>query len=274
VWPFNAHFHVPLLEAARGGALLTGIGGDELLNAATSRRAAAVLSRRVRPVPRDVRRIALHAAPRPLRRAWHAHVLGGIHPWLTPAGRQAARAALAAWEAAEPRGLDARLRHVRAAGYLRVGTQSLALLARAAGAMIGHPLLDGGVWHAVARAAPRGGHLSRTQGMRATFGALLPAELIERSSKASFDELFFGEAGRAFAAGWTGMGVPAGLVDPRALHEHWLAGEPRAQSFSLLQAAWLAEDPSHRDLDLRGVAESRPTLDTGPGTALSERMSE
>ena len=30
LWPFNAHFHVPLLEAAEGGALLTGIGGDEL----------------------------------------------------------------------------------------------------------------------------------------------------------------------------------------------------------------------------------------------------
>ena len=30
VGPFNAHFHLPLIDAARGGSLLTGIGGDEL----------------------------------------------------------------------------------------------------------------------------------------------------------------------------------------------------------------------------------------------------
>lgn len=30
LWPANMHFHLPLLEAARGGALLTRIGGDEL----------------------------------------------------------------------------------------------------------------------------------------------------------------------------------------------------------------------------------------------------
>ncbi|HET8757872.1 MAG TPA: asparagine synthase-related protein, partial [Solirubrobacteraceae bacterium] len=73
LWPFNAHFHVPMLDAARGGALLTGIGGDELFGAATSPRAAAVLGARVRPVARDVRRVALYLAPRFARRRWHAH---------------------------------------------------------------------------------------------------------------------------------------------------------------------------------------------------------
>src|SRR5579884_2855232 len=54
LWPANAHFHLPLLEAARGGSLLTGIGGDELFIAARRLRSAAVLSRAARPRPRDV----------------------------------------------------------------------------------------------------------------------------------------------------------------------------------------------------------------------------
>jgi hypothetical protein len=239
LWPFNAHFHVPLLEAARGGALVTGIGGDELFRAAISRRAAALLRGRVRPRPRDLRRLALYAAPAPLRRGWHARG-GPPHPWLTPAGGRAAQRALAAWEAAEPRGLTARMRHVRGARYLRVGTDSLALLARDAGATLGHPLLDIGVWEAVARAAPPGGHLGRRQAVDAVFGALLPRELIARSDKAGFDELFFGEHSRALAARWPGTGIPAQLVDAGALRRHWLEPAPRAQSFSLLQAAWVA----------------------------------
>ena len=34
LWPFNIHFHLPLLDRARGGSLLTGVGGDELFSAA------------------------------------------------------------------------------------------------------------------------------------------------------------------------------------------------------------------------------------------------
>ncbi len=229
LWPFNAHFHVPMLEAARGGTLLTGIGGDELFRAAA------------RPLPAITpRRLALFAAPRPLRRAWHGRASVQLHPWLTPAAARDARRALAAWEASEPRRLRARLRHVRAARYLRVGTRSLEALARDCGAAIAHPLLAPTVWAAVARSAPVGGHEDRTAAMEHVVGPLLPPALLGRSDKACFDEVFFHEHSRAFAETWSGAGVPA-EVDARALREHWLAGAPLAQSFSLLQAAWLAE---------------------------------
>jgi Asparagine synthase len=241
LWPFNAHFHSPLLEAARGGSLLTGVGGDELFGAATSRRASAVLRGRLRPKPRDARRIALHAAPRSLRRRWHEHTAGTlVHPWLTPEGAVAARRTFAAAEAAEPRGLGARLRHVRSARYLAVGVQSLDAVAADAGCAIGHPLLDAGVWAAVQRHAPRGGFLGRSDAMNAVFGDLLPARLRSRPDKAGFDEVFFHDHSRAFAARWDGTGVPADLVDAEALREHWLGPAVRAQSFTLLQAAWLA----------------------------------
>jgi asparagine synthase (glutamine-hydrolysing) len=241
LWPFNAHFHSPLLEAARGGTLLTGVGGDELFAAATSRRASAVLRARVRPRPRDARRILLHAAPEPLRRRWHERRLAAMaHPWLTAAGAAAARRAYAATEASEPRGLAARMAHVRAARYLDVGVRSLGVIAAETGTGIAHPLLDLDVWAAMARSAPRSGYLARTDAMRAIFGHLLPDRLLARRDKAGFDEVFFHAHSRAFAAGWDGTGVPGELVDADALRAHWQTDAPRAQSFTLLQAAWLA----------------------------------
>jgi hypothetical protein len=239
LWPFNAHFHLPLLEAAAGGSLLTGIGGDELFRAVTSRRAAAVLAGRVRPTRRDPRRLAAHAAPAAVRR-WRYRRRANLHPWLTPAGHALAARELAAWEASEPRGLQARMAHVRAFRYLRIGTASLARLAAGAGASIAHPLLDPAVWGALAATAPRGGHLGRDEATAALVGPLLPAELIAREDKAGFDELFFHDRSRAFAGSWDGGGVPVDLVDEAALARHWVGPAPRAQSFTLLQAAWLA----------------------------------
>jgi Asparagine synthase len=227
LWPFNAHFHVPILEAARGGTVLTGIGGDELFRAAATSRP-----------PRRARSVALYLAPRFVRARWHGRASLELHPWLTGSGARAGRRALAAWEAAEPRPRLARMRHVRAARYLRIGTASLDRLARDAGARIVHPLLDVGAWGALA-AGPT--HRDRTAVTEAVFAPILPAELLARSSKAGFDEVFFHDHSRAFAAGWTGAGVPSALVDAGALRRHWLGDVPRAQSYTLLQAAWLAD---------------------------------
>jgi hypothetical protein len=258
LWPFNAHFHLPLLEAARGGALLTGIGGDELFNAATSRRPAAVLAGRVRPVRRDVRRIVLHVAPAPFRRWWHRRDDAMAYSWLTPEAADAARREYAHAQVAEPRRMRPRLRHVRAARYLRVGTASLERLAAEAGTALEHPLLDRGVWAAVSRWAPRGGYLGRDDAMRDVFGDLLPAALHGRRDKACFDEVFFHHHSRRFAAAWTAGGVPPGLVDAGALRAEWRAPAPRAQSFTLLQAAWLASAGDGADEPPAGLAQRVP----------------
>jgi asparagine synthase (glutamine-hydrolysing) len=162
MWPFNAHFHVPLLEAAHGGSLLTGVGGDELFAAASSPRAVAVLEGRMRPTARDLRRIALYAAPRPLRRAWHRRRELPL-PWLSAAGHKAAARAVAALEADEPRRLGSRLAWLRGATALSHGTASLAALAGDAGTAISHPLLDGHAG-AVRRPAARAGSRAIRQG--------------------------------------------------------------------------------------------------------------
>jgi hypothetical protein len=181
-------------------------------------------------------------------------------PWLTPEGRTAATRALAADAAAEPLGLGARLRWLRGLRYLRVGTESLALLAEDAGARIAHPLLDRALFGAVRRAAPRTGFADRTTGLRAVCGALLPPELVARQDKARFDEMFFREPSRALAEGWGGAGAPAGIVDAEALRAHWLGREPRAQSYLLLQAAWLASAADRVEQPGAGLGERVPAV--------------
>jgi len=72
LWPFNAHFHVPLLEAAAGGAVVTGIGGDELFSQSRWSRANDVLARRARPAPHD----ALAVPPRSRLRSFAGRCSG------------------------------------------------------------------------------------------------------------------------------------------------------------------------------------------------------
>jgi hypothetical protein len=222
LWPFNVHFHLPLLDLARGGALLTGVGGDELFAAASGQ---------------TWRRRAFAWAPPAVRRAVLARREPVEFPWLTGAARRATTAARAAEAASEPRGVARRMAWMRGLRYLELALGAIGLLAE--DVQLAHPLFDAGVW---AAAAAHGGFEDRTEGMRALFGDLLPPEVLARRSKAGFDHVFFNRHSRAFAGSWDGSGAPEGLVDADALREHWLGEAPAAQTFPLLQALWLARD--------------------------------
>lgn len=226
LWPFNAHFHLPMLEQAAGGVLLTGIGGDELWRSAcrdtTSRR-----------------RRLLQLAPVPLRRALLAPRQPIDFPWLNPDGRRQARRAAAADALRLSRTVAGRMAASRGSHYIATGTASLDRLAADAGAAIAHPLLDVRLWSAVAAAAPRKGFAGANRTLAATAGPLLPAELVARRTKASFDAVFFSAPARAFAGAWSGGGVPE-LVDVAALRAHWASESPDPHSLTLLQAAWLS----------------------------------
>jgi asparagine synthetase B (glutamine-hydrolysing) len=228
LWPFNLHFHAPLLAAARGGALMTGIGGDELFAAAT------------RPTRGRARAVARVFAPARVRARRLAARRPATFPWLSAAGRRAVGTVAAAHDAAEPQRLRPRMRWVRSFRYLHIGLDGLARLAGEAGVALAHPLADAGTWAALASAGAPRGFADRTSAMRAPFGAMLPDSVLARASKAHFDEVFWGEQSRAFARAWDGGGVPEELVDRRALREHWRSDAPLVQSLTMLQAAWLA----------------------------------
>lgn len=238
-WPPNTHFHLPLLEAAPGGSLLTGVGGDELYIAARRLRAAMVLSRSVSPRPRDVLSLGLAFAPHAVRRLVIARRGTVDAPWLTPAARKLVRSLLVGEAADEPVRVEERLPWWRRRRYLEVGARSMDLLADLTGTRIVHPLLSPDFWSAVATAAAPVGFTGRTDGVRRLFGDLLPPAIVDRSSKARFDKVFWTKRSRAFVREWDGSGVPGELVDKHELAQHWSEPSPSLPSGILLQAAWL-----------------------------------
>jgi asparagine synthase (glutamine-hydrolysing) len=263
LWPFNAHFHTPLLEAAEGGSLLSGIGGDELFGVTRWDRAARVLTAQVRPRGRDLPRVALLAAPRPVRRAVLRRRVPAELPWLTPEGRTEFASLWAAHEAAEPARLAPRVGRLQRGRVFRVGLRSLELLARDAGARIAHPLASPGFGSAVAAAAPRLGYRWRGEAVQALFADLLPAELLTRSTKACFDAAFWGAHSAALAASWDGSGVDPAVVDVERLRAVWGAAEPDSHTFLLLQAAWIERERR----SMKNVCLAARPVVTAPGLA-------
>lgn len=233
LWPFNVHFHLPLLELARGGSLLTGLGGDQLLGV-------------LQPAPprTRLRRLAhgaLGHAPGVLRAAVMARRHPLEAPWMRDAGRRATRMWGAQLSAA-PRGpLVARMEHELALRYLRVARSSLAACAAGSDVLLGHPLCAPSVWSAVAGAcSPRAGFSGHSEALRELFGGLLPDALMARAGKASFDAVFCSRHSREFAHRWDGGGIPRDLVDAEVLRAHWLSDSPSCLSLTLMHSAWLA----------------------------------
>ena len=264
LWPFNAHFHAPLLEAARGGTLLTGIGGDELLGTSEWARAGAVLARAVRPVPRDVLRVALVLSPRPVRRKVLQRRGRGIAQlgWLTPAANTALDRAVADTVAAEPLRWSTRWSWWRRRRETRIGLESLGLVARDRDAEIAHPLTDRAFVSAVARMAAAERTYDRTALMRALFSDLLPRPVLERSSKAGFGAVFWGPDSRALAASAAGESEALEVVDQDGLRRAWAVETPDAHSFLLLQAIAVRRAAAGEEANLAISAVAATVADT------------
>lgn len=240
LWPFNAHFHVPLLEAAQGGFLLTGIGGDEALSASRWARASAVMSGQVLPVPRDLMRVAFALSPRPVRRRVLRRRIPASYPWLRERARREVSAAWAAEAAGEPIRWRARFGWCQGLRYLKVGISSLAVLAADAEVRIVHPLADVRFSAALARLPRRRRFSDRTEAMGLLFSDVLPEQIIARTTKASFDGAFFNRHSQGLVKNWQGEAVDCEIVNDRELQAVWTSPEPDARSFTLLQSVWLA----------------------------------
>ena len=245
LWPFNAHFHAPLLEVARGGTLLTGVGGDELLGTSQWARAEAVLSGAARPRPRDIARVGLALAPhrlrrRVLQRRLHDHIR---FPWLTDGANDELRHRSADDVAREPRRWVDRWSWWRARRETAIGLRSLELIAADCGARIEHPLTGFGFVSSVAVLADRKRLDDRTSLLVSAFGSILPRPVLERASKAAFGSVFFGPASRSLAECAVERLRDLDTVVPKALHEEWARESPDAHSFLLLQAALLCDIP-------------------------------
>lgn len=237
-WPPNAPTLAGLFRHARGGSLVTGNGGDEIFSPRVGRRPTLREYLRARPRRKALKVAAFLHLPGPLRtRAWTRRILP--LPWLRPPARREARRRYAerfhgprtSWRQAAERFLTSR--------YFELTHAAFEALARDDDVRLVQPFYDPRFLGGVADVAP-GGFPSRAIAMRELFGDLLPSRTVERATKASFTEAFFGPACRSFAESWDGSGLDEALVAPGALRREWSKPRPDFRSFTPLQAAWLA----------------------------------
>jgi asparagine synthase (glutamine-hydrolysing) len=236
VYPANAHSLAPLVEAAAGGTLLVGLGGDELLAGHRWTRLNDVLARRRRPTPRDAVRGAVGALPGRLRGPVLARRFVKLPSWLRPDAARRMRTALRE-EANEPVRFDLSVEHAARVRTPVVVREGLARLGGAA-TSVEAPLLDPRFVSALARAGGGRGFGDRVAVMHAVAGSALPVALLDRRDKARFEGVFFGERARRFAETWSGEGVDEDLVDHAELRRTWLEPWPDFRSALLLQLAW------------------------------------
>ena len=229
--PANAFLHAPLLDRARGGSLLTGIGGDQVLGGW-----------------RAIRR---------RRRPWWWPGRGAIggrpapdFAWLRPGVARTVRRAIARERAAQPRAFDARVAWQLQRRDLAVSLRSLRRLAATSGAAVLTPLVDPGFAAALARAGGAPGFgppglRTRPDLLAAVFPDLAPAVVAARR-KALFHEVFWRAEVRGFLARWDGTGVDNDLVDATRLAALWRSPSPPRATALLIHATWLAQQAAPR----------------------------
>ena len=240
VWPPALQLDDPVLDAARGGTLLTGEGGDEVLGTRRVTPLALLLKMRRRPNRRLLRWAGESLVPRRLN---HGAVRRGLEGspmwrWLTPRGREelVQRTASADdrplhWGQETIDMISHRVPDLLRRNYQAVADEHDVTLA--------HPLLSPPFLAALAAEGGRWGYAGRTHLMRVLFSDLLPDELLSRSTKAHFGAVRWRDAEREFARAWDGSGLAADLVDVEALRAEWLSERPAGSSALALHAAWL-----------------------------------
>lgn len=245
-YPFNLHLLEPLIGEARGGSLITGVGGDQVLHPAGGFR--NVLAGRVRPSARDLAWVAVGLSPRPLRRRVLRGRLKLGFSWMRPdANAQLSRATLEA-ELRQPVRWDRQLLNVWGSRTMQENVRRIGGLALEHDVAIRHPFAEAGFVRALAREGGRFGFPSRTAAMELLFANIMPPELNRRSTKATFHDVVFNNDTRAFVASLDEQRLAYALavldldelVDPQALLTEWRGAEPNPNSFLLLQACWLA----------------------------------
>jgi hypothetical protein len=247
--PFNAFMLDVLLERAQGGALITGAFGDEVLEQDPWLvRRRMVLLGKTRPRGRDLLRIGFTALPRRVRAAVdisRGSSAARLPMWLTPEARAQAIRALAEDRSQKPLHFAREVEWWWGRRYAQVMIRSFRRVAAEFEGEIVIPFLDPRFLSTFAATGKWFGFINRAQLMQLLFGDLLPDRTVKRTSKATFEGVFWNAHTTRFIADWEGEGLDAAMVDVERLRDHWKQrpGEPSGRDFRaalLLQGAWLA----------------------------------
>jgi asparagine synthase (glutamine-hydrolysing) len=171
-------------------------------------------------------------------------------PWLTERGRAALSLLLADDWSRISFGWGPLLRDwMWRSRYYRVCTDNFDVMGAPFDVKTHHPFADADVLRSLAQLAPRVGVGSRRALMQLLVGDLVPRELVERESKASFTDPLWTPEAVGFARDWSGAGLDERFVDPERVQGAWLDPDRSLMTTTMLQAAWLA--------DHRGAAPPR-----------------
>lgn len=236
-FPSNGYLTLPVARIAAGGALVTGIGGDELFGSASSTWLRLVLRRE--PVTwRSVRRAASDLRLGRSRREALSVVEG--EAWLRrPAATAAVKRQILATKRLAVTEEPAYRRWLRSR-YYQSCVQTIDRISQLGGAEAFTPFLDPRVVVAVGAEAGLGGFPSRTEAMSRFFADVAPSAVVHRTTKAVFNRSLASASTHAFVQSWDGSGVDAEIVDPVLLRRIWSQASPDFRSQMLLQQAALA----------------------------------
>ena len=248
IWPFNLHFHLPIIEAAAGGSVITGFAGDELGESCNVVMAERLWAEHAVRRPHDVAALAYRLAPRPPK--WPREFLRAGRDiaemnitWLTRRGELALRAEFASDSLLVP-GWDRILRdNFWRSRFFQVCKENFQIVADVHDVRMLHPFVEAPMIQALAGVGGFGGlRGGRAEIMSMLARDLLPPEVLARESKATFTDALWTRTADEFARRWTGGGVDHRFVDGDALVRAWIS-EPRpVLATTLLQSAWLATE--------------------------------
>ena len=235
--------------------MLTGIGGDELLGPRCTiaprcaRRQAS--SRASRHPPRRSR-----ASPHRLQRAVLTRRPPVALPWLRRRAQRLFRppSRTSAWMLLES--VTERLTWVRHFAYLDVLTAALGLTANDCDVLLVHPLLSVQLWPKSPEPRCRSGSPG---GPTAAPAVRRPASRCHMCARqqGAVRRRVLDRPGSRVRAVVRRAGIPDEWVDPEALADHWHQERPLANSFTLLQACWLASEQGVEQAFDRVVTDSQ-----------------
>lgn len=238
-FPPRAYSLIPLLERAAPGTLLTGADGDGLFYGWRYARLRAV-PRRERPELRDILRLSLAAAPTSVRRRRFARRGPPQLGWLSAYAQEGFADEWARDRATEPFRWDHRVAWWFAHREQSLERETAGLLSAQTGAGLRHGFYEPAFLAELAAYGGRTGFKDREHAYADLFGDLLPKELIARTDKADFGDVYWGPESERFVRSWQGHGVDTTIVDVDRLRDVWTSSYPDARSHQLLQSAWLA----------------------------------